>query len=74
MVSWRVLYTTFEDCLFNRKPNFVWALEILALVEERRGLNDTTEVLLRFLRIMYFERLGITHVYCYRGCGILKSD
>ncbi|KAL2867489.1 ankyrin repeat domain-containing protein [Aspergillus lucknowensis] len=63
------LDVTFVDTL-TPTPVFVWAFEFLSLVEELRGREDAKTLLLGFLRRLYFERAGITHVCCHGGNGI----
>ncbi|KAL4819759.1 hypothetical protein BDW67DRAFT_193343 [Aspergillus spinulosporus] len=64
---------TFTDTM-TRAPAFVWALEFLTLIEELRGREDSKRLVLGFLRRVYFERAGITHVCCHRGNNVLKRE
>lgn len=61
---------TFEGQLWTNAPAFVWALELLSLVEELRGREDSKKLLLGFLRRAYFDKTGMTHVCCHRGNSI----
>ena len=61
---------TFEGLLWTNAPAFVWALELLSLVEELRGREDSKKLLLGFLRRAYFDKVGMTHVCCHRGNSI----
>lgn len=45
----------------------VWALELLSLVEEKRGPEETQQVLLSLLHATWAQKIGITSVCCHRG-------
>ncbi|KAL5357439.1 hypothetical protein BJX96DRAFT_163083 [Aspergillus floccosus] len=66
-------HTTFRDSILIGAPSFVWALEFLSLVEEIRGPEDAQKLLLAFLRRMKSDQIGLTHVCCHRGQGIMRE-
>ncbi|KAL3468596.1 hypothetical protein BJX64DRAFT_295762 [Aspergillus heterothallicus] len=64
---------TFPCYSVRQKPSYVWGLELISLVEETKGLDDSKRVLLGLLRRAYSDKVEITHVCCHRGGGIPGS-
>lgn len=63
-------HTSFRASIIIGAPSFVWALELLSLVEETMGPEDSKKLLLGFMRRMKSDQLGLTHVCCHRGQGL----
>jgi hypothetical protein len=67
-------HTTFGNSIFGGgAPSSVWALELVSLVEETRGPETAQKLVLAFLRRMKSDQLGLTHVCCHRGQGIMRE-
>lgn len=66
---------SFGDPPWSPMPSvpFVWGLEFLSLVEERRGLEESQKVLLSLLRTTWAQKIGITHICCHKGAHKFSS-
>ena len=57
----------------SKPASVVWALELLSLVEEKRGPEESQQVLLSLLHATWAQKLGITHACCGRGAYTVSS-
>ncbi|KAI8719737.1 hypothetical protein NCS52_00755300 [Fusarium sp. LHS14.1] len=66
----------FRPCHFDRMPGLMWAFELIALLEEYRGIEAAKQMLLSFLRRAQCDEhhISIAHVCCHRGDGIGRAS